>query len=72
MMRPAADATAVLQRHITMAQPGVRTRSLSRQRWHMRTAAGGAGGAATCRWPSVHREVGMAVAEWGEAVRRSK
>jgi hypothetical protein len=72
MMRPTADATAVLQRHIAVAHPDARTRPLLRQQWHMRTAAGGAGGATTYRRPSVHREVGMAVAEWGEAVRRSK
>jgi hypothetical protein len=42
------------------------------QRWCTRTAAGGAGDAATCCRPSVHREVGMVAAKWGEAVRRSK
>jgi hypothetical protein len=72
MVRPAADAIAVLRRHIAVVQLDVRTRPLSGQRWHTRTAAGGAGGVASCRRPSVHREVGMAAAEWEEAVRRSK
>jgi hypothetical protein len=69
MVRLAMDVIAVLQRHITVAQLDARTRPLSGQRWRMRTAAGGA---ATCRRPSVHRGVGMAAAELGKAARRSK
>jgi hypothetical protein len=71
-VRPTADATAVGQRHIRAVQLDVRMMPLSGQRWRTRTAADGAGGAATCRQPSVHREVGMAVAERGEAARKSK
>jgi hypothetical protein len=72
MVRPTADATAVLWRHVTEAQLNVRTRPISGQRWRTRTAAGGAGGAATCHQPSVHRGVGMAAVEWGKAARRSR
>jgi hypothetical protein len=68
-VRPVADAIAVLQRHVAAAQLDARTRPLSRQRWRTMTAAGGA---ASCRRPSVHRGVGMVAAEWGKAARMSK
>jgi hypothetical protein len=72
MVRLTANVTLVLRRHIAAAQLDARMRPLSRQRWCTRTAADGTGDMATCYQPSVHREVGMATAEWGEAARRSK
>jgi hypothetical protein len=72
MVRPAADATAVLRRHIAAAQLDARTRPILGQRWHTRTAAGGAGGAATCHRSSTHRGVGMVAVEWVKAAKRSK
>jgi hypothetical protein len=72
MVRPMADATTVLQMHITAAQLNTGMRPISGKRGRTRTAVGGAGGAATCHRPSVHRGVGMVAVERGKATRRSK
>jgi hypothetical protein len=69
---PVADATAVLRRHIMVAQLNTRMRSISPKLGRTRTVASGVGGAPTCHRPSVHRGVGMAAVEWGKAAMRSK
>jgi hypothetical protein len=64
--RGGCDCGAIEPHHNTRMRP------LSGQRWRTRTATSGAGGTATYHRPSVHMEVGMEAAEWGEAARRSK
>jgi hypothetical protein len=71
-VRPTTDATAVLRRHIMVAQLNTRMRSISPKLGRTRTVASGVGGAPTCHRPSVHRGVGMAAVEWGKAAMRSK
>jgi hypothetical protein len=64
--RGGCDCGAIEPHHNTRMRP------LSGQRWRTRTTTSGAGGTATYHRPSVHMEVGMEAAEWGEAARRSK
>jgi hypothetical protein len=65
MVRPAVDVTAGLWRHIEVVQLAMMMGPLSRQRWLMWAAAGGADSAVTLYRPSVHRGAGMVMAGWG-------
>jgi hypothetical protein len=61
-VRHAADATAVLRRHIAATQLDTRMRELSGQQWCTGIATGGTGDTVTHRRPSVHRGERMVAA----------